>query len=122
MSTEGKTTGNVGERLACSMLDKEGYNIIETNYHAGRWGEIDIVAKDGQTLVFAEVKTRRDESCGLPEESVTPDKLRKLALAAEHYLLRHHLNDQAWRIDVVALGLTADNNLWYENHLKNVTG
>ncbi|OIP98361.1 YraN family protein [Candidatus Wirthbacteria bacterium CG2_30_54_11] len=121
MSTEGKATGSTGERVATRILQQKGYEILETNYHAGRWGEIDIVAQDGDTIVFVEVKTRRDASCGLPEESVTPGKLKKLTLAAEHYLLRHHLIDQAWRLDVVALGLKADNSIDYQNHLQNVT-
>ena len=71
------STGNYGEDLACKYLRKIGYDILERNYRI-RGGEIDIIARDKEFLVFVEVKTRFTHEYGLPVESVTPWKIRYL--------------------------------------------
>lgn len=93
--------GKRGEELAADFLRSCGYLIVEANY---RWrgGEIDLIAREGNTLVFVEVKSRSSESFGLPEESVHPAKQRKLIQTAQRYLLEHPTELDV-RFDVVAL-------------------
>lgn len=91
--------GDRGERLAARHLRRAGMRVIVRNYRAPR-GEVDLVARDGDTVVFVEVKTRRR---GEPAEAVTPEKQRRLTLAAMHFLKRHRLLEHAGRFDVVAI-------------------
>lgn len=103
-----KTTfGKYGEDLAVSFLRKQGYKIIERNFRI-RGGEIDIVAVDGRTLVYVEVKTRTSHQFGLPEESVTAHKIKFLERAAKFYRNnRKNLNlPMLERIDVVTVDST----------------
>ena len=99
--------GKKGEEIAVRFLKNKGYKIIETNFRI-RGGEIDIVALDGQTVVYVEVKTRTNQRYGLPEESVTPWKLNFLKRAAKFYRNnRKHLSlPLLERIDVVAVDLS----------------
>ena len=80
-----KRLGNAGERLAAERLRQAGYVVRATNYRY-RAGEVDVVAEEDGDIVFVEVKTRRGEAYGLPEEAVTPAKQRKLIAAAQTYL------------------------------------
>ena len=102
--------GRTGERLASEALMKRGYRIREQNFRCS-YGEIDIIAEDGQDLVFVEVKTRRGQFYGLPEEAVTQRKARKLAQVATCYLDQQACSDCSWRIDVVAVQLSAAGRL-----------
>jgi putative endonuclease len=104
-SPDGRTTrelGQVGEELACDHLRKKGYAVVERGFRMFR-GEIDVVARDGDTLVFVEVKTRADESYGRPEESVTPAKQRQIRRIAQGYLVKSSLGEVPCRFDVVAI-------------------
>ena len=76
--------GKLGEDLACDYLKKLGYKIIERNFRI-RGGEIDVIALDGQTLVYVEVKTRTSHQFGLPEESITYHKMKFLERSAKFY-------------------------------------
>jgi putative endonuclease len=101
----GKTTralGRIGEDLACDALRKKGYEIIDRGYRLFR-GELDIIARDGRTLVFVEVKTRADESFGRPEEAVTPAKQRQVRRIARGYLLEHPCGEAGCRFDVISV-------------------
>ncbi len=100
-----KRLGDAGERLAEEHLRQAGYRVRELKYRC-RVGEIDIVAEEAGELVFVEVKTRRGEAYGLPEEAVTLAKQRKLIAAAQTYLEIHGCADASWRVDVVAVALT----------------
>lgn len=100
-----KRLGNAGERLAAERLRQAGYQVRTLNYRC-RVGEIDIVAEEAGDIVFVEVKTRRGEAYGLPEEAVTPAKQRKLIAAAQTYLEANGCADASWRVDVVAVALT----------------
>ena len=91
--------GNEGERAAARHLRRRGLRIITRGYRTSR-GEIDLIARDGNTLVFVEVKTRR---AGVPAEAVTLEKQRRLTLAALHFLKRFDLLEQRTRFDVVAV-------------------
>jgi putative endonuclease len=98
--------GQTGERLAAERLVQCGYRILERNFRC-RYGEIDIVAEDGDDLVFVEVKTRRGVAYGLPEEAVTVRKQQKLIELALYYLDVRACSERSWRIDVVAVQLSS---------------
>ena len=94
--------GRRGERLAEEKLAAAGYVPVARNYRCAA-GEIDLIARHGETLVFVEVRTRRGGAFGLPEASLTPAKRRHLIAAAQTYLQENNLPEAAWRIDVVAI-------------------
>jgi putative endonuclease len=103
MSVERQELGKSGENLAVAELTAEGYAIDARRYRT-RFGEIDIVAHDGDTMVFVEVRRKSGEGCGAAAESVTPDKQRRVVRMAVDYLARHDLYDKcAVRFDVVAI-------------------
>ena len=102
--------GRTGERLAAHTLEHQGYRILEHNFRCLH-GEIDLVAEDGQDLVFVEVKTRRGTAFGRPEEAVTPRKQRKILEIATYYLGLHSCADRTWRIDVVAVQFSVHGKL-----------
>ncbi len=97
-----RDTGILGEKLACDFLGRNGYHIIETNYRCPE-GEIDIIARHGEMLVFVEVRTKRSRRFGSPEESITPAKMEKLRTVAARYGQSHRNLPASWRIDVVAV-------------------
>jgi putative endonuclease len=102
-----KALGIWGERLAADHLARAGYGIIQTNYRCPQ-GEIDIVAREGQTIVFVEVRTRRSLTQGTPLESITLAKQKKLIEVSQAYLQEHELEGADWRIDVVAVTALGD--------------
>lgn len=98
--------GRLGERLARWRLMLSGYRIVEANYRT-RYGEIDIVARHGEDLVFVEVKTKRSKDYGPPEEAVDRKKQRKIADMALMYLAeRTGGEDRPCRFDVVTVDLS----------------
>jgi putative endonuclease len=116
----------VGEDVAATYLTQQGYEIITRNWRI-RSGEVDIVARDGDWLVFVEVRTRRSSGAatepilGTPEESITPRKQLQLAALADAYLFALPWVGP-WRIDVVALELRADGSVARMNHLRDAVG
>ncbi len=94
--------GRRGERIAERHLRRRGYRILERNFRAAG-AEIDLVALDGETLVFVEVKTRRTAGGGAPAESVHPLKQSHLRRAAELYARARRAQDRAMRFDVVEI-------------------
>ena len=105
MTRQRQRLGSWGERIARKYLEERGYRILETNYRRPE-GEIDIVTQQGETLVFVEVRTRRGDVMGLPEESVTRSKQNKLREVAQSYLQWTGQESASWRIDFVAVELT----------------
>jgi len=103
------TTGKLGEQMAAAYLEKAGYLILEQNYRC-RFGEIDIVAKDGDTIVFVEVKSRRSENYGLPQLAVGHEKQRRISKISLYYLQTHCFYCSNARFDVVAVSLRAENS------------
>ena len=98
-----KNLGDSGERLAAMFLEQHGYRIIARNYRV-RGGEIDLIAEDADGLAFVEVKTRRGDTSGAPEESLTPRKRQHLMTTAQEFLNTHEeYCNHAWRIDLVAI-------------------
>jgi putative endonuclease len=94
--------GKSAEDLACAELQRHGYAVLARRYRT-RVGEIDIVAQDGATVVFVEVKARSDQRCGHPAEAVAGWKQRRIAAMAWDYLTRRHLHGVPCRFDVVAI-------------------
>jgi putative endonuclease len=97
--------GSLGESLARTALEQQGYAIVATRYRT-RAGEIDIVARDGGCLVFVEVKARRHTECGTPAEAVTARKQRRIIAMARDFLARSPSDATSCRFDVVAILLT----------------
>jgi putative endonuclease len=94
--------GAWGEAVAREHLASNGFIIHASNWRCAE-GEIDLVAETGGVLVFVEVKTRRSQTYGTPEEAVGGRKARRLLLTATAYLEAHQLADVDWRIDVMAI-------------------
>ena len=94
--------GRSGEAAAAKLLKKNGYKILNKNYRT-KLGEIDIIAKDRDTVCFIEVKTRSNDSFGLPQESVSRFKQRQIAKAALSFLKEKNLFDKKARFDVVSV-------------------
>lgn len=92
-----KEIGDFGETSACEFLEKNGITVLKRNFHC-RAGEIDIIAKDGETIVFAEVKTRASKGYGTPAEFVDARKQEKIIKTALYYLGR---DDIDMRFDVI---------------------
>lgn len=95
-------TGNQGEELACKFLQNNGYKVLERNFRI-RGGEIDIIAKDGEEIVFVEVKARYSHEYGLPSESITYFKLKALQKAALFYLQKKGWLEKGYRFDFVGI-------------------
>lgn len=107
MSESGKQLGRQGEELATAYLERAGYRILARNYRT-RSGELDLVAEEKETVVFVEVKTRRDGAAVGPFEAVTAAKRRQLARVAMDYLAREGKGERPTRFDVVAVTLAGN--------------
>jgi putative endonuclease len=119
VTTSRSKLGTSGEQLARRSLEAKGYCWIESNWRCAS-GELDLVMVDGNELVFVEVKTRRSERSGSAEESVTPAKGRKLLATGGCYLLAHpEQGERVWRIDLLAITLTADGRIDRIAHFEN---
>ena len=94
--------GEKGEALAARRLKKAGYKIIETNYRT-RLGEVDIIAKENDTIVFVEVKSRRSVRFGSPKQAVTLQKQKKISMVALYYLKATGQSTARARFDVVTV-------------------
>ena len=97
--------GYEGEQLAVRHLKRLGYRIICRNYRC-LLGEIDIIARHRDVLVFVEVKSRRSQAFGSPKQAITPAKQHKLSQVAWHYLQKHDLTEAKARFDVVTVSGT----------------
>jgi putative endonuclease len=129
VKSQNKVTGNRGEELAALYLEKKGYEIQERNFRT-RFGEIDIICRDGQTLVFVEVKTKIGHDFGEPEEMVNKSKLAQVQRMGEVYVntrtqeLENSRNQDSWRglcrVDVVAIVLKSDGEIEKIEHYQAV--
>ncbi len=107
--------GDMGEEIAAKYLKDNGYEILDRNVHYSRFCELDIVAKQKNTLVFVEVKTRKTDTFGTPFEAITKTKHENIKKGALNYLSEH--NYKSYRIDVI--GITLKPELKIE-HLQNI--
>src|SRR5688572_26319867 len=101
MSRARQTLGKIGEDLACRELERRGYAIVARRYRV-RGGELDIIARDGPTIVFVEVKARLGRRFGGAVDAVTGLKRHRVARLALDYLTRHRLIECSCRFDVVS--------------------
>ena len=116
-----RDTGILGEKLARDFLKKRGYLIKETNYRCAE-GEIDIVAKHKDFLVFVEVRTKRNLNFGSPEESITPAKQARMRATALRYRQMHNDLPLSWRIDVMAVELNQKGEISRIELIENAVG
>ena len=107
--------GDAGEDLACRYLEKQGYEILERNKHYSRFCELDIIAKQKNTVVFVEVKTRKTADFGTPFEAVTKSKYENIKRGVQFYLAENKVKD--YRVDVIGITLKPEIKI---EHLKNV--
>ena len=114
MSTGNISLGKKGEDEAARFLASLGYRLLERNYRC-RFGEVDLIAKDGQSIVFVEVKTRANENYGTPKHSVDDRKQRRISLASQDYMVKKGLTESAARFDVVSI--TEDKNGFSVEHV-----
>ncbi|GAA4733578.1 YraN family protein [Isoptericola chiayiensis] len=110
--------GRHGEEVAARHLTEQGYELLDRNWR-GRAGELDLVARDGGTLVVVEVKTRRGTAFGHPAEAVTPAKLARIRRLTAQWLHEHPVGARQIRVDVVAIVLPRRGAAQVE-HLKAV--
>ncbi|MCR5733087.1 MAG: YraN family protein [Lachnospiraceae bacterium] len=111
--TNKRRTGSRYEDKACEFLQKQGLKIIERNFRCKK-GEIDIIARDEKTVVFLEVKYRKNKSMGFPCEAVDQKKQATISAVADFYRIRYKLSDEtAYRFDVISI--MGDEIKWYKN-------
>lgn len=115
--TTNKEVGAKGELLAQEYVKKQGYEIIEVNRRFSRFCEIDIIAKDRDTLVFIEVKTRSSDFCGSPFEAITKSKYENIKTGLFTYMQESKISYKKFRIDAISVILNPSVKI---NHLKNI--
>ena len=110
-----KSLGNKGEQSAAKYLENKGYEIVICNFRT-RYGEIDIIAKDKELLVFVEVKLRRSKSYGTGLEAITPHKVEKIHQVAMEYIQSNYESEPACRFDVIEI---LNSNQMKIQHIEN---
>jgi putative endonuclease len=120
MTANNLVTGNKGEDLAAQFLRNNGYEILERNYRI-RGGEVDIISKKDDFLVFVEVKTRYSHEFGLPVESVTPWKIRFLLKTAKFYIQKINWGEKPYRLDFVGVDFAEDKDNPKVELIENIT-
>lgn len=120
---ESQTIGKIGENLAANYLSAKGYKILQKNFRAKQYGEVDLVVAhpDGQTMVFVEVKTRTSDQFGQPEEAVGFRKMRELRKMVFYYSNLYSIKDATPQIDVIAIKLGRNDDMETLEHFENVT-
>ncbi|QJB56449.1 YraN family protein [Pseudodesulfovibrio sp. zrk46] len=97
-----KQRGDLGEDAAARFLEQKGFRVLERNWRFRQW-ELDLICRDGDTVVFVEVKTRRAGSMGTPGDALNRKKQARLVKAASQYLSKHDLWDEPCRFDLAAV-------------------
>ena len=116
MST--RSQGNLGEDQGVTFLKSNNDKILERNYRS-KFGEIDIIARDGKCLVFCEVKMRSTDIFGTPGEAITPTKLQKIILTLHWYMQTKSLEGHEFRVDAIEI-LNSERGVEI-NHIQNIT-
>lgn len=114
--TPTRLLGDRGEAAAERLLKRRGYRVLDRNWRFRQW-ELDLVCRDGDTVVFVEVKTRGAGTMGTPMDGLTRSKQTRLVKAASQYLTRHDLWDEPCRFDLVAV-VDTDGELVVD-HIEN---
>jgi putative endonuclease len=115
MSEQRRQLGNRGEDIACTFLEGEGVRILERNWRC-QAGEADVIAREGEDLVFVEVKTRTSDAAGFPEDAVNRRKRQRYEKIAMQYLFTHNLTSARVRFDVMSLLLSNDGKAFLRYH------
>ncbi len=115
-----KQIGDICEKYAGEHLEKQGMKILDTNFYC-REGELDIVARDEEYIVFVEVKARKNTTFGAPCEAVTLSKQRRLILAAQKYLMQSEL-ETAVRFDIVEILYKLQDNKVQIKNINHIKG
>jgi putative endonuclease len=121
MKNRSQALGRRGEEQAAKYLQSNGYKILEQNYRTP-YGEIDIIAKEENVIVFVEVKTRSSRAFGFPEESITQEKKAHLQNSALFYLQDIPMPDSDWRIDVISIRRSNANDTEIVHFENAITG
>ncbi|WP_299027918.1 YraN family protein [uncultured Thermanaerothrix sp.] len=120
MKSHNRSLGAWGERLAATFLTERGFEVLGRNIYTP-YGELDLVIRQADEVVFVEVKTRASDTFGWPETALTPRKRERLLKAALYYLEQHPEFEGDWRIDVIAIrrltGDTSPEVIWIEDVL-----
>lgn len=114
--------GRLGEETAAKLLQEKGYKILERNW-GNKWGEVDVICRDGDVFVFVEVKAKVGHDFGSPEEMINPRKLRQVERMAQMYLASRPTSHKASfgaRIDVVAVVFKHDLSVERASHYEAV--
>jgi len=116
LSSQQNNVGNQAEKIAADYLQQQGLKLLETNYRC-RFGEIDLVMRDSKTLIFVEVRLRRNSMFGGAAYSINSSKQKKLIITAEHYLQQHStVTKLACRFDAILMDKTSTTNLqWIQS-------
>lgn len=113
MPSSRQTFGKHGEEIARCFLEDLGMKTLEENWHC-RFGELDLIMMEGDELVFVEVKTRRSNQVGFPEEMIDRGKIKRLKTSAEQYIEQHDKQEIFWRFDIIAIsGDTLDHEVFH---------
>ncbi len=112
--------GNLGENIARKYLEEKGYKILEQNYK-NKYGEIDLIAKYKNDLVFIEVKTRIGEQFGIPEDAINRDKVYRIIRNSQAYMLKNQSKQKIYRIDAICIVLNENEKVERINHYENIT-
>ena len=119
MRTKNLEIGRLGEVIAKRYLQNKGYRIVKQNYRT-KYAEIDLIARSKDILVFIEVRTRKDEQLGTPEESINRYKIRKLIRNAQAYMARMSYAGKC-RIDAICIVLDGAGRAGRTSHYENIT-
>lgn len=120
-SVSNKTKGKLGEQVAAEYLQKLNYKILERNYRYSRYAEIDIIAKDKDTIVFAEVKTRSCTAFGHPFEAVNHTKIENIFKAGLYFIKNTKETYKKYRIDIISVIGDLKTEKPKIEHLKNIS-
>lgn len=120
MSDDNQKIGALGEKIAANFLLENHYIIIIKNYRT-KLGEIDIVAKKDNKVLFVEVKTRIGIDKGMPWEAVTYSKIKRMQRSAQYFLLKNNYKDCKLSLDVIAVILNPDRTMQSIKHYENIT-
>ncbi len=113
-----KKIGDKWEIIAIKYLQRKWYNIIDTNFKFWRFGEVDIIAKINDLIVFCEVKYRNNINYWIPEEAIIKSKLKKCKKTVEYYIVKNNYNFENIRFDVITI--LKWNNSYKLKHYKNI--
>lgn len=121
-----KDLGDLGEKIAREYLEKKGYKILDKNFRYSNFGELDIIAGNGNDIFFFEVKTRKKTGPGgfWPEDNITYDKQKKLIKLSQIWLSRYPAKagqDRNWQIDILAIEIYRDGS-FNIRHTENAVG